>query len=175
MFKTEKVVIELTGHQTNPPVKICKAKNKQPVSNKFRFIPKYMPTLEETVTCVHWDCATKTLNVVMKENATFDTYNWFSTINKRLSEAQRSSFVDLEQDSLTLVLQDQDGNDVSSIKFRGLELTKHSCRFLNSENAEHIVTHHIDLEYTDCETIQQPSYERIGTELVDDEWQTVEV
>ncbi len=177
MNKEEKVVIEIDTPQM-PPIKVRKVYNQVPESTKFRFVPKQAPYLENCVRSLEWNSVDKTLEVNLYETAGFESYSWFSTINKRMSEAQRSSFVDLEQDSLLLVFQDNDQKDVVSIKFRGLHLTSHGCCLATEQLNTSKVYHNITLKYTDCETI--PVYPATAfcekhKQIIDDEWQTVEM
>jgi hypothetical protein len=177
MNKTEVVHIELQGHAESVPVKQCKARNKQPLSNKFKLIPKYIPFLSQFIQKVSWDCAEKTLEIEIDETANFDSYNWFGGINKRMSEAQKTSFVDLDQDSLMLIFMDESNAQVACIKFCGLYLKKHYLEFGNY-SIDHILSHSIILGYQESEIIKIESededFRRSQTdenEIVDEEWQ----
>lgn len=182
MSKIEKVKIDLPSK--NPPVKPYKLRNGPPSSNNFKLIPKYMPSLSH-FSNVSWNCQEKTLEFNMQENARFDAYNWFSGINKRVLESQKSSFVDLEQDSLLLVIMDESQKEVVSIKFRCLSLCDHNCYFSNEcsfgQNLSNCLMHFVRLKYSDSEVIPPAHIEddydyKIITpdrknELVDEEWQ----
>jgi hypothetical protein len=187
MSKTEKVRIDLPSK--NPPVKQCKIRNQRPVSGNFKLVPKYMPFLTQFVSDVAWNCQEKTVEFNITETARFDAYNWFGGINKRFTESQKSSFVDLEQDSLLLVLMDECDKEVVNIKFRGLSLANHHCYFardgvggfgIDSPSNEPL-THFVRLVYSDSETIAPAHVEdefelkimspEQKNEFVDEEWQ----
>jgi len=180
MNKTEKVRIELTAKQ-NPPVKYCNSKNKPPMSENFKLVPKYIPFLSQFIKEASWNCAEKTINIEIKETAEFDSYNWFGGINKRMSEAQKSSFVDLDQDSLLLIFMDECDKEVASIKFCGLQLVKHFC-YLSKKHQDSLC-HSISIHYTECEMIpktrtEEDNFRRSYADeniIVDEEWQEVTV
>lgn len=190
MSKTEKVRIDLPGKQSEPAVKMCKARTQKPLVDKFRLVPKYMPFLSQAVEQVAWNCADSMLDLEIQETAGFDAYRWFGTINKRFAESQKSSFVDLEQDSLSLYFEDQDGKDVALVKFRGLKLVKHHCylsKGLQSpfgiDSPSENLRHSISLRYSDAEMMTIPHIEEDlpllvspekSNEIVDEEWQTVD-
>ena len=186
MKTTEEVRIDLPK-MTKAPVKTCDLRNKKPVSDKFRLMPKFMPSLWQCITHVAWNAAEKTLFIEINETANFDAYKWFGGINKRLSESQKSSFVDLEQDSMLLVIQDEMERDVMSIKFRSPQLTQHACYLSKQENKfvdEHPsepITHSLTLKYSDSEMIEcykeEPFMPTVNekNQIVDTEWQSVNV
>lgn len=185
--KVETVSIHIpTGSSTktpDAPVRVSN-RNKEPVTTNFKFIPKYMPLLSTQVKDVSWNCAAKTFDVQIIETPNFDSFNWFDGINKRLAEAQKNAFVDLELDSLILVFQDESKKDVAMLKFRGLELIDHYCylsepdtyMFDVSDDPQPLV-HSIKIRYSDSTTIPIDSREfaRVcdENEHVDEEWQTV--
>ena len=185
MRKVEKVRINLPK-STKAPVKVCQIRNQKPVPDEFQLIPKYMPSLTQLISDVKWDCAEKTFNIRISETASFDAYNWFGYINKRSSEAHKSSFVDLEQDSLLLIFQDKDQKDVMSIRFRGLQLIHHAC-YLSKKSCQYVgsstsapISHSITIKYAesemfpchlDDESYVSPTCEQ--NEVVDEEWQAV--
>jgi len=186
MSKVEKVRIDLPNR--NPPVKQCKVQNQRPVSGNFKLVPKYMPFLTQFVSDVSWNCQARTLEFNITETARFDAFNWFGGINKRVAESQKSSFVDLEQDSLLLVLMDECDKEVVTIKFRGLGLIDHHCFFARDtlgsfgvDSPNDPLAHFVRLMYSDSETIAPAHVEdefelkimspEQKNEFVDEEWQ----
>lgn len=188
MSKTEKVRIDLHGKPSDPPVKIIKPRNMNPVSDAFRVTPKYMPFLSQNILQVTWNAAEKTLSLEIRETPNFDAYRWFGTINKRLAESQKSSFVDLEQDSILIHFEDGEGKDVAAVKFRGLKLVEHHC-YMGKQTGFGIdspgtpLSHSVNLRYTDSEMMPVHHIEdedrpllispEESNEIVDEEWQTV--
>jgi hypothetical protein len=178
MSKTEKVRIELPPVKCGiPPVKECKINNKRPTTNKFKLIPKYIPFLSQFVETVSWDCAGQTIDITISETDRFEAYKWFGGINKRMAESQKSSFVDLEQDSLLLVFVDENDKEVTSVKFRGLCLVEHECYLAKDYPVENLLVHSVKLQYSDCETVPI-FHDEFGlvtpsqrNEIVDNEWQ----
>jgi len=181
MNKTETVKIELTAKQS-PPVKHCNSKNKPPMSEKFKLVPKYIPFLVQFITESSWNCVEKTIDIEINETAGFDAYNWFGGINKRMAEAQKSSFVDLDQDSLLLVFMDECEKEVANIKFCGLELMSHHCYL--SKSYQYSLCHSITIHYTECVAIpntrteEEENFRRSHSDenvIVDEEWQEINV
>lgn len=185
MSKVEKVRIEIPSK--NPPVKHCKVRNQRPVSGKFKLVPKYMPFLTQFITDVTWNCQERFLEFNILETARFDAYDWFGGINKRVADSQKSSFVDLEQDSLLMVFLDECDKEVMNIKFRGLILENHHC-YLSKESSgfgidspDEPLIHSVRIKYSDSETIAPAHVEDeydlkiMSTdqknEMVDQEWQ----
>lgn len=156
---------------------MSKSKNGSPISNKFKLIPKFMPFLTQFVN-VSWNCQEKTLEFNIAETPKFDAYTWFGGINKRALESQKSSFIDIDQDSLILVLLDQSEKEVVKIKFIGLSLVDHNCYFFNEfDGHDKPLTHFVRISYSDNEVIPveddfdlklSPAKKN---ELVDEEWQ----
>lgn len=186
-MKTEKVRIDLPKI-SKCHVKPCSNKTDKPISDKFTLVPKYMPQLSQHITQTSWNCVEKTLDIEINETGNFDAFNWFSNINKRVAESQKSSFVDMEHDSLVMTFQDEFGNDLANVKFRGLHLINHSCFMVNNINPmfdanPNFLFHTITIRYTDCETTscihEEPESMIVApqkqNEIVDKEWQDVNV
>ena len=184
MTKTDHVTIELPAVSKNPPVKYCKVKNQRPSVTKFELKPKYMPFLSDFVKEVNWNCAEKKITIAIEETPRFEAFEWFSTINKRNAEAQKSPFADLEQNSMILVMKDSCDKEVKTVKFSNIGLIDHNC-FLGEANswgasASDFVRHTITLSYYDCEVInnKEESFDlsvNDDNEIADEEWQSVEV
>lgn len=189
-MKTETVKIEIpvSGHiqsclPASPLKPNCRNKNGKPCTSHFKLVPKYMPFLTEFIQAVSWNAAEQTLEVRIAETPKFEAFQWFGTINKRYAESQKSSFVDLECDSLLLAFKDQCDKDVAQFKFRSLKVVWHDCDlskesvFLTDVNEP--LVHNLKIKYSDCEQIPLPtsvaeegpvlSLER--NEVVDAEWQ----
>lgn len=185
MSKVEKVRIEIPSK--NPPSKPCRVRNQRPVSGKFKLVPKYMPFLTQFITDVSWNCQERIIEFNVFETARFDAYDWFGGINKRVADSQKSSFVDLEQDSLLLVFLDECDKEVVNIKVRGLVLVDHHCYVSNESSGYGIdspdepLRHSVKIKYSDSETIAPSHIEddydlkimstEQKNELVDQEWQ----
>jgi len=188
MNKHEKVRIDLSeGRACDPPMKLKKARNLYPSTNTFRLIPKFLPQLEKFVTRVEWNCVEKTLEVKILETPNFEAFAWFSTINDRYAEGQKSSFVDFEQDSLKLYFLDQQSREVACFKFKNLKLLSHECplrtdcdTFGAGAPCDH-VSHKIVIQYADHKVlpIQHAEAEAAASmdeqKAMDEEWQTVQV
>ena len=190
MSKIEKVRIELPNNTVELPIKCCKTRNNRPMTDKWHLVPKYIPFLSKFMKEVSWNCAEKTIDIEISETAGFDAYNWFGGINKRMQEAQKSSFVDMDQDSLLLVFMDECEKQVASIKFCGLQLVKHFCYLSNAESLSafgidenpSFLCHSVSIKYTECEMMpnfreeEEENFRRSHTdenEIVDEEWQEV--
>ena len=157
MNKVKQVKIELPPAK-NPPVKYC-TDGKRPDSSHFKLVPQFMPFLMNFVKGVEWNCQDKTLDVIIEETPSFDAYSWFGGINKRMAEAQKSSFVDLEEDSVSLVFQDENEKEICTIKFKGLQLVKHFCCLQDTTNVmignlSDWVCHSVTLKYSDSDVIK---------------------
>lgn len=191
MNKNEQVAIELPPLPKNTQFKSCTVRNKKPVSNKYSFKPRRAPVLENYVKQVSWDCHNKTIDLAIEETPGFDAYLWFEGINKRLAEAQKSAFVDLEEDSVSLTMYDKDDLEVRTLKFRGLQLNSHFCTISSGSIIgafgidspdDDCLMHTLTLNYTDCEVSKsnecQPfsmSHPNIDNVLTDYEWQAQQV
>lgn len=189
MNKSEKVRIDLTnGRGSNPPLKLRKANNSYPSTEKFRLVPKFLPNLENYFKMVKWNSVEKQLEIQVAETPNFEAFAWFGTINERFAEGQKSSFVDFEQDSLNLYFLDSQEKEVACFKFKNLKLLSHDCLMskscdsfgLSNESHDH-VTHRITIQYADHKVvpIQRAEAEAEANldpeEAIDQEWQTLSI
>lgn len=189
MNKNEKVRIDLTdGRGSNPPLKLKKANNTYPSKDKFRLVPKFIPSLEKYFKKVKWNSVEKTLEIKVAETPNFEAFAWFGTINERFAEGQKSSFVDFEQDSLSLYFLDCQEKEVACFKFKNLKLLSHNCLMsracdsfgLSNESCDH-VTHSITIQYVDHKVMpiqKTEAEEEMGLnpqEAIDEEWQTISI
>jgi hypothetical protein len=172
MTNTEKVDISL---DKIPPV-VCPIRNTRALKNQFRLIPRFMPFLSEFVEEVTWDCADQILEIQIAETPRFEAFQWFGTINKRYGEAQKSSFVDLDKDSLRLEFLDTCSHEVASLKFRNMKMIDHKC-YLDKNGIDSHVSHRIKVKYSEWELLPHtPEEEPVRltpdklNEMTDQEW-----
>lgn len=172
-MKPDQVTINL-GNKDNPPINVIKLENNNPVRNNFRFIPKYNPSLSVYMDTVSWDCISKTLHVVARETPALDVFSWFSTINDRHSEMQKSAFSDMEQDAIFFAFMDADNKCVAKFKFKCIRLMKHNVT-VSSIDEDGVLKHEITISYQDVSRIaedkNEPSCKEADNEA-DQEWTT---
>jgi hypothetical protein len=115
---------------------------KRPSTNNYYVIPEKATSVRPLFQSFHWNCATKTINVVIDESPDFAAYRWFSKT------------AGLTDNNVVLVMFDGKNQEIARIKFSGLKLTSHSCG-LNYANVPtnveddtiDCVSHHIEFVY----------------------------
>lgn len=114
--------------------------------HNFKLKPRLAPLVSDLVQHCNWNVAKSTLELVLKEDQGFSAFAWFGTINKRYAEAQESSFVDLDKDTIQLdVLGDK--GVVATLLFRNLKVIDHACSFQSESTTENDLKHIVVLHY----------------------------
>lgn len=180
-MKTETVRINLPQVRNELPPK--RPSRKEPTGGNFKVVPRYAPYLSSSILTLDWNCVERTITLSVQETANFEAFNWFGTINKRLAESQKSSFVDLDLDSILIFFQNEDGQDVAMLKLKALQLTSHSCiagpvagiSAFGIDSTSNPLFHRITIKYGDCESVPvEHEEDRVGpdkVDMVDLEWQ----
>lgn len=187
MKTEEKVKIEL-GSDQGPPIKLVQRPNGSPQWDRFRFVPKYCPSLADNVEVLEWNCAGQTLTVDISETSLFQAFDWFSGINARHDAISNNAFTDYEGDSILLTLLDEQGAPVAKFKFKNIRLDHHSLT-LNKVNGmfgidtpgDRTLVHRVGLVYKEVSPVEiepvDPWEEarKNPNEVVDEEWTVQEV
>ena len=182
-MQNDKIQIEM---KEKAPHKVCKVRNKRPVTDKYELIPKMCPQLKDFVRSIQWNCAKQCLKINIYETPKFEAYDWLSTINDRKKDAQKSPFCDLEDDAIILKVLDESENEVASFRFVDLELVAHSCEWkpldmgLEGNIGDNFLIHHIKINYRKVlKLADKEPFETnvpVTTEkFMDFEWQSKEV
>lgn len=152
-------------------------KQRWPSSGKFWLIPVFSPHLRVFIEGLSWNCVDKTLRIDIKENPYGTAYKWFSGINNRYADSQKSPFVDLEKDSVVLVVLDDEEEELFRYKFRNLSLTDHNCDWINfpQDHLHHkIVIKYQTVEEVDLRNAEPLSKIKAGADdpyqIIDEEW-----
>jgi hypothetical protein len=160
MTNTEKVDISLDKIPT--PV-VCPVRNTRACKGEFRLIPRIMPFLAEFVQEVVWDAAEQTLEIVITETPRFEAFQWLVNMNKRYGEAQKTSFVDLDKESVKLTFLDCCHNEVASLKFRHMKMTGHKCELKQCTDfgtpETNPVSHRVKVKYSEWELLPRTEEE----------------
>jgi hypothetical protein len=162
-------------------LKVMHTRSKQPVSNKFCFVPKILPSLREYVEEVRWNSVEKRLYVKIQETPTFSAYQWFGGINERQTNLAE---IELDADVVYLSFLDECDREVARFKFSGITLVYHDCILSRDEtfgelmgivdiSASPFVGHTLELSYKKSELIKQD--QTIDQKGIDEEWKTVEI
>lgn len=181
MRKTE--TIKLGNKYENPPAYYAKQQHR-PTCKQFDFIPKGFKQINQYVKDLEWNCAKKSLEVVIGETAQFDVFNWINYLSNQHKELEKSPFADLEKSSITVAFKDTEGQHTAIAMFKDLTVVDHMCDMSKRDDSaygihldEHLA-HRIVLEYTKIEfkQIQRDSPEETMSreQLKDVEWQTIE-
>lgn len=181
MRATDKV--KMGNKQENPPAYYTKQQHR-PTRTKFDFIPKGFKQINQYVKDLEWNCAKKTLEVVIGETAHFDVFNWINYLANHHKEVEKSPFADLEKSSVAVAFNDTEGQHTAVAIFKDLTITDHMCDLSNRDETaygvhldEHLA-HRIVIEYNQIEfkPIERESPEDVMSreELKDVEWRTIE-
>ena len=138
----------------NPPVKYKAARNSKPSCTKYVFSPKAFYKIKDNVLKVEWNIALNSIKLIVKENAKFEVYKWIMYTIQQNHEREKSPFVDIDNNSATLVFLDENGVSVSTIKFLNLTLKEHKCQLSKIwSDSNYDVIHELEFIYNDHETI----------------------
>lgn len=124
---------------------------------KYRVTPSMNPRLADLIDSVVWNCVEKKLYILINENAEFEAFRWFGTINERYQDVQQSSFADLDRDSILIEFWDQNQEGLGCLKVRNLKLVDHKYSLVAP------LYHDITIQYEELE-FAVPKIE------IDDEW-----
>jgi len=161
-------------------LKIRHTRSKQPVSDKFSFVPKILPSLREYVEEVRWNSVEKRLYVKIQETPTFSAYQWFGGINERQANL---ADIDLDTDVVFLSFLDECDREVARFRFSGIALVYHDC-VVSEESSEipfginmgsPFLGHTLELSYKKSEIIRQDQDIEEDKKGIDEEWQTMEI
>lgn len=155
-----------------------KVKIVQPSSGKFWLIPVFSPHLREFIETLNWNCVEQTLNLDIRETRLGTALKWFSGINKRYDDSQKT-ILDLEKDSIVLIVLDDEENELLRYRFGTLRLVGHSCAWSTFPDTG-TLRHNITVRYQTVEEIVKEKWENISEinrndidpyQVIDDEWQ----
>jgi uncharacterized protein YrzB (UPF0473 family) len=168
------VKIHLNGEKLNPPIKYTRARTGRP-SRNFKFIPKMFRHLNDYVSCATWDYVEKTVSVTISETPKLEVVEWMAYVDKQYHDTQMSPFIDVDTNHALLIIIDDEGREVATLKLCNLKVMSHKTVFVREQIPDNFkfMEHYISLSYQQAEVIR-PKEEPMA-ECKDDEWQTVEL
>lgn len=119
--------------------------------DKFVLMPNSFPHISNYVREVVWDAVSKTIEITVSETEKLDVVAWIQHIKKQQSEIKKGPFIDLNKDALVLEINDDSCKRLAQIVFKNIDISKHSCRWLNI-NQE--LLHKMVLTYQEIDIIQ---------------------
>jgi len=95
-------------------------------------------------------------------------------IRKQQIEIKKGPFIDLNQDALTLQLQNNVGDEIACLKFKNIDLIDHACDLIqNLEFQKDCLIHKLLLGYQEVEIIHKKKEDAIpfiANVVADEEW-----
>lgn len=110
-----------------------------PDAGKYYLIPESKVFLRSYINNFTWELNSNTIKFEIKETANLSSVNWILKINDGSLK-----------ENITIIIQDNQANEINRIKFIGLELLKHKCKFENRLNYKEFnpVSHKVCFTYS---------------------------